>query len=217
MAREEKLSADLWTSLLVINLSIMLFVLGSLSLLAEEFVAVMLGEKWMAMVPVLQILCWAKMITSADQIVSAQLAAAGHTSFLFRSRLIEAAILLVALLATVNFGIIAVAFGMFPSVIVYVMRLVHKLTRLTDTTMLAVGKTMLPGLALGAAGLLTVFAATRLLDAQGPIVTIAVTAIVGTLAYVATALVPMRGWTLDLLHTVSTAILPAKESEAAKG
>ena len=215
MAREKRLSAELWTSLLVINLSIMLFVLGSLSLLSHELIAVMLGGEWMAMVPVLQILCWAKIITSADQIVSAQLAAAGHTAFLFRSRVLEAIILLVALLCTVHFGIIAVAFGMFPSALVYVLRLTHKLTRLTDTTMLAVGRAVLPGLALGAAGLLVVFGASMLLEAQGPIVTIAVTAIVGVVTYVVTAFVAMRTWTLGLLHTVSTAILPASENEPA--
>ena len=215
MAREQRLSAELWTSLLVINLSIMLFVLGSLSLLAHELVSVMLGGEWMAMVPVLQVLCWAKIITSADQIVSAQLAAAGHTAFLFRSRILEAAILLVALLVTVHFGILAVAFGMFPSAIVYVMRLVHKLTRLTDTTMISVARTILPGLALGASGLVVVFAASVLLEAQGPVITILITALVGVLTYVATAFVAMRGWTLRLLHTVSTAILPAKDSEPA--
>lgn len=215
MAREKRLSAELWTSLLVINLSIMLFVLGSLSLLSHELIDVMLGGEWMAMVPVLQILCWAKIITSADQIVSAQLAAAGHTAFLFRSRVLEAIILLVALLSTVHFGIIAVAFGMFPSALFYVLRLTHKLTRLTDTTMLAVGRAVLPGLALGAAGLLVVFGASVLLEAQGPIVTIAVTALVGVLTYVVTAFVAMRTWTLGLLHTVSTAILPASESEPA--
>ena len=62
---------------------------------------------------------------------------------------------------------------------------------------------------------MVVFAASVLLEAQGPVITILITALVGVLTYVATAFVAMRGWTLRLLHTVSTAILPAKDSEPA--
>ena len=217
MAREKRLSADLWTSLMAINLSIMVFVLGSLSLLAEDLVAVMLGGEWMAMVPVLQVLCWVKVLTSADQIASAQLAAAGHTAFLFRTRIMEGIILVAALLLTVQFGMMAVAFGLIPSALAYVLRTTHKLTRLTDTTKRAVAAAVMPGIALAATGLVVVYAASTLLDAQGPIVTIAVTAAIGGSAYIVTAFLPMRSWTLKLLHTVSTAILPASDSDAVNG
>lgn len=217
MAREERQSATLWTSLLTINLSIMFFVLGSLSVLAEQLTALMLGGEWMAMVPVLQVICWVKVITSADQIISAQLAAMGHTAHLFRARLIEAAILLLALLGTVQFGIVAVAFGLFPSGLAYVWLQLSKLAELTGTTRRTVAMTILPGLCLAGTSLAIVFAVATILEPHGALVTLAVTTIVGAATYMLLAFIVMRDWTLDLLHTVSTAILPARAPDASGG
>lgn len=212
MAREKRLSAELWTTLLAINLSIMVFVLGSLSLLADELTLLLLGPDWLGMVPVLQIVCCVKIVTSVDQIASAQLAAAGQTRFLFRTRLVEATILLLALLLTVQFGTVAVALGLFPSGLIYVVLLIRKLTSFTNTTILAVAKTVWPGLALSVCALASVFLVSRLVAGQTPVLAILITAFCGLTTYSVIAFIPLKTWTLHSLQIVSSAIMPAGDT-----
>lgn len=213
MAREERLSSELWTRLLAVNLMIMILVLGTLSILAEDLTLILLGEDWLGMVPILQILCWVRVFSSADQIAAAQLAAAGQTKFLFQVRLVEAAILLILLLASVQFGMIAVAYALFPSTLFLNLVLLRKLMQLTETNLSQIWPTFVPGILGALASLLVVYSISMTLaDANGFIQIIA-SAGLGVATLLIIAFVPMRTWTLETLESISTAILPAQQSE----
>lgn len=216
MAREDRLPATLWTRLLAIDLSIMIFILGSLSLLAEDLTMLLLGPQWAGMVPVLQIICWVKVIASVDLVATAQLAAAGRTRFLFRARLLEGTILLAVLLVTVPFGMVAVTFGLFPPTIVYAVLLLRQLLDLTATKLRSAVAEIAPGILLATGSLAVVFLTASALDDQPAIITICTTAVVGLASYVLLAFVFLRDWTLATLHSVSTAILPSYEDPPAQ-
>ena len=213
MAREKRLSSELWTRLIAVNLAIMMFVLGSLSLLAHELTLLLLGEQWLPMVPILQILCWVRVLTSMDQISGAQLAAAGHTKFLFRARLLEAGILLSFLLISVQFGVVAVAYALFPSVIVFNAILLRKLMILTAANVGEVARAFAPGIIGAGLALIVVFAVSIALPVTSPVLRISITAIAGAAAFILIAFVPLRAWTLHTLQLISTAILPAEKNE----
>ncbi|WP_300394522.1 oligosaccharide flippase family protein [Henriciella sp.] len=211
MAREERLTATLWTRLLATNLSIMTFVLGSLSILAEPLTRLILGDEWLGMVPILQIICWIRILASIDLVATAQLAAAGESKFLFRTRLVEGALLLVSLLICVQYGMVAVAFGMFLPTAVYVLLMLRKLVSLTKTSVRQVAMATAPGLLLSVVSLVVVFAVSSALTIDSDFGVIALTAVAGLSCYMILAFGPLRVWTMQTLHTVSVAILPAAD------
>ncbi len=212
MAREERLTPTLWTRLIAINLCIMTFVLGSLSLLATELTILLLGEKWLGMVPVLQVFCWLKVLNSVDMIASAQLAAAGYSKFLVRARSLEAGLTLVVLLASVQFGMMAVAYSLFIPAAIYISIILWKLMRLTEASVGRLIMTVAPGLLLSGGSLAVVYAVSRALSVDSGLIVILLTAVAGSGAYLAIAFGPLRAWTLKTLQTVSVAILPAQDS-----
>lgn len=213
MAREERLSAELWPRLLAVNLMIMILVLGTLSILAEDLTLILLGEEWLGMVPILQILCWVRIFSSADQIAAAQLAAAGQTKFLFQVRLIEAAILLTLLLASVQFGMIAVAYALFPSTLFLNLVLLRKLMQMTETNISQIWPTLIPAILGALASLLVVYSISITLAEANSFIQIITSGGLGLATLLGIAFVPMRSWTMETLESISTAILPAQQSE----
>lgn len=209
MAREARLSPALWTRLMGINISIMTFVLGSISLLALELTDILLGEEWYGMVPVLQILCWVKILSSADQIATAQLAAAGESRFLFVARALEAVLMLGALLLSVQFGMVAVALALAFPVTVYVAFIVRKLMRMTEASLGLVTAAVLPGLVIALLSLGVVYGVSRYAPFESTLAMIGMTALAGGAAYLFLAFAIVRRWTFRTLQIVSVAILPA--------
>ena len=209
MAREARLSPALWTRLMGINISIMTFVLGSISLLALELTDILLGEEWYGMVPVLQILCWVKILSSADQIATAQLAAAGESRFLFVARALEAVLMLGALLLSVQFGMVAVAVALAFPVTVYVAFIVRKLMRMTEASLGLVTAAVLPGLVIALLSLGVVYGVSRYAPFESSLAMIGMTALAGGAAYLFLAFAIVRRWTFRTLQIVSVAILPA--------
>ena len=214
MAREKRLSPELWTRMVALNLSIMSFALGSMSILAEPLTKVLLGDEWLPMVPVLQVICLVNVLASVDQIGAAQLAAVGETRFLFRARVIQVITLLASLLVTVQFGIVAVAIGLFPPAIVYLVLLLRKLVRHTETDFKTFGAAVAPGLLVSGCALLVVYILSVLLIQESALISIPVIAAIGLAVYIGIAFLPLRSWTLASLHMVSTAVLPRQTESA---
>lgn len=208
MAREKRLSSELWTRMVALNFSIMSFALGSMSILAEPLTKVLLGDEWLPMVPVLQVICLVNVLASVDQIGAAQLAATGETRFLFRARVIQVITLIGSLLITVQYGIVAVAIGLFPPTIVYLILMLRKLVQYTETDFKTFGAAVAPGLVVSGCALLVVYALSILLGDENPLISIPLIATAGLTVYIGIAFLPLRSWTLASLHLVSTAVLP---------
>lgn len=216
MARENRLSPNLWIRMVALNFSIMTFALGSLSILAEDLTLVLLGPEWLGMVPVLQIICIVKVLASVDQIGAAQLAAVGETRFLLRARLVQVATLTCSLLITVQFGMVAVALGLFPPTLVYLFLMLRKLIRFTEIDTATVVEAVAPGFLISACGLVTVFLLSILFQNKSAFVSIPAIATIGLGVYIGVAFIPLRNWTVTSLQTVSTAILPRHSESPAQ-
>lgn len=208
LAREERSDAATWIRLLAVFLSITIFTLGSLSILANDTTSVLLGEKWMGMVPPLQIICWVTMIGAASQLAAAHLGAAGRTGFLFKTRILEAVVLLIGLAITVPFGMTAITYSLFVPVTLFVIIAYREMIRITKTSLFEVVKGVLPGIAGSLSALIVVFASTKLLGDQTAWVRICFTAFAGLSAFLLIAFIPLARWTQTTLKIVSTAILP---------
>ncbi|MEM5516224.1 oligosaccharide flippase family protein [Henriciella sp. AS95] len=215
MSREERLPPELWTRLVAVTVSIMILVLGALSILAQPVTLLLLGEQWMPMVPVLQIMCWIKIMHTVDLVCTAQLAAVGQAKFLFRARVVEITVMMAALLATVQFGTVAVTFSLLPSTVLYIGLLLRKLAKMTGLSYVNVAKSVLPGVILSLLALVAVYAVSRIMVGQPVPLLIIATAVAGCAAYMGLAFVALREWTISSLHSVSVAILPARSNDAA--
>lgn len=213
MSREERLPPELWTRLVAVTVSIMILVLGALSILARPVTLFLLGEQWVDMVPVLQIMCWIKILHTVDLVCTAQLAAVGQSKFLFRARVMEIALMLVALLATVQFGTVAVTMALVPSTLLYVVLLLRKLAHMTELSFAHVARSIMPGVLLSLLALVAVYAVSRAMAGQPVPLLIIATAIAGCAAYLTLAFIALRQWTIASLQSVSVAILPAREKD----
>lgn len=216
MAREKRLSAQLWTRMIALNFSIMAFALGSMAILAEPLTMVILGDEWLGMVPVLQLICLVNILASVDQIGAAQLAAIGETRFLLRARIIQVLVLLGSLLVTVQYGMVAVAIGLFPPTVVYLVLMLRKLVHYTEIDFKTLGVAVAPGALIAASALSVVYVLSILLSGEAALVSIPIIAVGGLSVYIGIAFLPLRGWTLASLQMVSTAILPRQADGASK-
>ncbi len=96
----------------------MFFVVPTLTLfalLAEAFVRVFLTEKWMPVVPLIQWLCFARMITPISSLNMNILNAIGRSDLFLKVDLSKLPITAVALVVTIPLGIKAVVIGHFVS------------------------------------------------------------------------------------------------------
>lgn len=82
-----------------------------LFVVADDFVVVAFGEKWLPMVPVLQILCWVGMVQSIGTTVGTVYLSAGHPEVGFYMTLWSAPCFLIAFMIGVQWGIVGVAWA----------------------------------------------------------------------------------------------------------
>lgn len=83
------------------------------ALLAEPFIHLFLTEKWMPVVPLIQWLCFARMITPISALNMNILNAIGRSDLFFKVDISKLPLTLAALLITVPFGLKAVVIGHF--------------------------------------------------------------------------------------------------------
>lgn len=80
-----------------------------LAILAEPLVKVLLTDKWLPAVPVLQIICFARLITNISGINVNLLYVIGRTDLALRQQYVKLGIRLVLIIAALKFGIIFIA------------------------------------------------------------------------------------------------------------
>jgi O-antigen/teichoic acid export membrane protein len=78
---------------------------------SEEFVLVFLGEKWRPIIPVLVILCFARLITPISALNMNILNARGRSDLFLKTDLYKIPIIIVALFIAIPYGIVGVAFA----------------------------------------------------------------------------------------------------------
>lgn len=83
------------------------------ALLAEPFIRLFLTEKWMPVVPLIQWLCFARMITPVSSLNMNILNAIGRSDLFFKVDISKLPITIVALLVTIPLGLKAVVIGHF--------------------------------------------------------------------------------------------------------
>ena len=82
-----------------------------LAMAAEPLVKILLTDKWIAVVPVLQILCVGRLLVPSAYITEQVINAKGRSDLFFRQQLIKMLVKLVMILTFIKFGLLAVAFA----------------------------------------------------------------------------------------------------------
>jgi len=213
LAREERITEPLWVKLYAANLLLVGAALGSMAVLGEDLTRVVLDERWLGMVPILQIVCMVRIVACFELVATAQLAAAGKTGFLFQARMIEAAVLAVALLVSVQFGMKAVAFGLLPSAICLMGILLFRVRRLTGTSLRKAFWQILPSVLIALSAIIPTAIAAYMLADVSPLHRLLLASLVGIFSMLIAALIIFRSWTMGLIHELSVAVLPRAEEE----
>jgi O-antigen/teichoic acid export membrane protein len=106
---EPRRIADAWIRVTRLVAAVAMPALVGLAVVAPDFVAVVLGRRWSAMVPVLQILVWVGLLQSLQALNSGILIALDRTRLLLRYSMAFFAVHLVAFVVGVQFGILGIA------------------------------------------------------------------------------------------------------------
>ena len=210
-AREGGLQDGMWVKIYALFVLFVMIALGSVFILAKPLTLLVLGERWLEMIPILRIICVLYMIRAIDLISMVQLSAAGDTGFVFKAKCLQLIILLVSIFATVRFGSVAVAFGLYPSAVVLFCVYVRRLIATTGVTLGSFVREMIPvGICAGAT-LLAVFFACGALASQ-----MLFLQLIGPIAFGGSVMIllmffPLRTWVVETSQAVSVAILPRAE------
>jgi O-antigen/teichoic acid export membrane protein len=101
--------ADAWIRVTRLVAALAMPALVGLAIVAPDFVQLVLGRRWAAATPVLQILVWVGLLQSLQTLNSGILIALDRTRLLFRFSLVFFAAHLVAFLIGVQYGIVGIA------------------------------------------------------------------------------------------------------------
>jgi len=97
---------------------IFLPVMAGLSILAPDFIWVLLGEKWLDVIPLLRILALAGLLQSIVVVIGGIFMITGETKVQFRLGLFTSSISVIALLVGIRWGATGVAWGLFAATII---------------------------------------------------------------------------------------------------
>jgi O-antigen/teichoic acid export membrane protein len=109
--------ALIWLRTVRLTAAVVVPGMAGLVILAPEFVLVVLGAKWEAMVPVIQILACGGIVYALNTIAYGVLLAKGLTGKLFRYSVIGTSMTVCGILAGLGFGVTAVAAGVAAGVV----------------------------------------------------------------------------------------------------
>jgi|GEM_PF-3074721 len=210
-SREGRLREPVWVTMYASLITLVAAGLGSMAVLGEDLTLVILGEEWLPMVPVLQLICLVRIIATFDLVAAAQLAAAGDTKYLFRVRVGEAIILFITVFAGVAFGPVGVAVGMLPPAIYVAVRNMRRILHSTDTDIRAAFSTIWPAFVIA---LTTVGAAAigrEVLSGLSPLMRLGAASLIGILGFCIAAFIVFRHWTMGQVRALSDALMPARD------
>ncbi len=154
--------------------------------MAPDFVTVILGNKWDAAVPVMQILAWVGLLQSLQRLNSSILEARNRTKTLFRYSIIVLAASLVGFIGGLHWGIVGVAIGYAISSTIVEPYYSWLTARALDTSLWTFVRG-LSGVVIASAvmGVCVLVARMLLVDADAPAaVTLIVEVLVGVVVYV---------------------------------
>lgn len=103
--------ADGWIRVTRAIAAVSIPALAGLALVADDFVTVVLGSKWSAAAPVIQILAWVGALQALQSLNTGILEALGHARAIFRWTIVFFACHLVAFVVGLHWGMLGVAAG----------------------------------------------------------------------------------------------------------
>jgi O-antigen/teichoic acid export membrane protein len=101
--------ADVWLRVLRVVAAIVMPAMAGLAIVAPDFVRVVLGERWLAAVPVLQILSIVGLVQSLAALGERALTAVDRTRTIFRFTVVECVVTVSAFAVGLHWGIVGVA------------------------------------------------------------------------------------------------------------
>lgn len=120
-----------------------------LGAMAQPLILVLLGEKWMAMVPLFQIMCISAALYPVHVSNLSLLKAAGRSDLYLRLEIIKKAITLVSIAITAPIGLMAMAIGMVATSAIALVVNTYYTNRLVDYGLMDQLKDILPFVMLG--------------------------------------------------------------------
>jgi len=210
-SREGRLQEPVWVTMYASLITLVAAGLGSMAVLGEDLTLVILGEDWLPMVPVLQLVCLVRIIATFDLVAAAQLAAAGDTKFLFRVRVGEAIILFATVFAGVAFGPVGVAVGMLPPAIYVAVRDIRRILSSTDTDLRAAFATIWPAFVIALATVGAAAIGREALSDLSPLLRLGGASLIGIAGFCIGAFIVFRRWTMRQIRALSDALMPARE------
>jgi O-antigen/teichoic acid export membrane protein len=111
MQDEPERIAVAWARVVRMLASISVPALAGLIVVADEFVRVALGEKWMDAAPIIQVLAWVGMITALQSMNSDVFMARDRTKLMFHFSLVFVPLHIVAFAVGAHWGVLGVAIG----------------------------------------------------------------------------------------------------------
>lgn len=109
MQDEPERLAGTWLRAVRLLASLSVPALAGLVVVAPEFVRLVLGEKWAAVVPIIQVLAWVGIVQSLQSLNTDVLQALGRTSAVFRFTIIFSTTHLIAFVIGLQWGVVGVA------------------------------------------------------------------------------------------------------------
>ena len=206
LARQDRIHEPVWIKIFALLFAVVGTALGLLIVVAQPFVLIVLGEDWIQITPIIQIVCCVKIFTVFSLVANAQLAAAGATKLVLKVRFFEALTLAASLSFLVFYGPLGAAISLFPPVLVGSAMLYQRLSKITETHIGKLFAEILPSVTISALSVLSGAVAYRLCLGQPLLLQVLLPSLRGGLTFLGVSFVIFRAWFNDTIRTLSEAL-----------
>ncbi|MFQ5627632.1 MAG: lipopolysaccharide biosynthesis protein [bacterium] len=172
---------------LVLAVSLLSYpLLTGLALVAQPFIAVLLGEKWLGAALPLQIMCIAGILRSIDPFLNSTLTATGYVRSTVTRRALEFVLLAVTTFLGIQYGLAGVATAVGFSAIIVMIVMMNMITKVTKIQWRDYFGPQMPAIVTSLCMLIAMYVSRSVLvqyvDPLGPVILVSLVAI-GTLVY----------------------------------
>lgn len=206
LARQDRIHEPIWIKIFALLLAAVGTALGLLIVVAQPFVSIVLGEDWIQIAPIIQIVCCVKIFSVFSLVANAQLAAAGATKLVLKVRLYEALTLAASLSFLVFYGPLGAAASLFPPVLVGSVMLYQRLSAVTETQSRQVLTEILPAVTISALSVLVGAVVYQLCFGQSVWLQVLLPSLAGGLTFLGVALLVFRTWVNNTIRILSDAL-----------
>lgn len=140
---------------------------GGLAVVAPDFIAVLLGDKWLETVPLVQILCIAMFINTTVNMASHVFIATGQVGLMLKRQLISMPVNVALTLLLAQISLQAVALGSIPGALFWMLLILGPVLRLTGIRPDRFARALLASLVPAVATTLAAWATVATLDWYG--------------------------------------------------